>query len=301
MLVHKKIKQQVKKMIKLLNAIFGLLLLFVGSVFGQNDGILIIAPKEVRAGNEFLLIISLPENHMEGVARLQIEMPNGFTASSKKTMNADFRFQNQKATFQWLSYPVNQVVEVKMSVTVAPTLEGYFVLKGVANWIKSTEPLRSNIYPQVITVLPGLTTEDDLIARNEITKITYDEFKSEGVACIRQVPYEENGEIIVNVMVSKGDFSKYGKIQEKIPPGYRVVNVKSQNAIFVFSERQNTVKYMWMNMPTSPKFIVTYKLIPIAAVDDSTPFLIYGTFYYANHNMTQTVDIQERGIELNGN
>jgi hypothetical protein len=188
-----------------------------------------------------------------------------------------------------------------MSVMVAPTIEGYFVIKGIANWIKSTEPLRSNIYPQVITVLPGETTQEDLLELKKETKFTYDEFTSEGVACIRQVPYEKDGEIIVNVMVNKGDFNKYGKIQEKIPIGYRVENVKSHNAIFIFNERQNIIKYMWMNMPMQSKFVVTYKLIPTMEIDDSNPFIIYGTFYYADNNKTKTVNIQERGIELNGN
>jgi len=285
-------------MVRIILVIGGLLMLFAGSVLGQEDGILINAPKEVKAGNEFLMVISLPENQMEGVARLQIEFPNGFTAVAKTNMNADFKFVNQKATFQWLKYPENQIVEVKMMVTVAPTLEGYFVVKGVANWIKSTEPFRANIYPLVIAVVPGETSESDLLASQEKTKVTYDEFKSEGVACIRQVPYEKDGEIIVNVMVSKGDLDKYGKIQEKIPVGYTVENVKSQNAIFIYNERQQLVKYMWMNMPSSPKFIVTYKLIPQQTIDESVPFLIYGIFYYAENNMTQTIDIQERGIDL---
>ncbi len=288
-------------MIRYLLLLFGLMLLIVKPLISQEKDILIVAPKQVKAGNEFLLIISLPANHMQGVARLQIELPNGFTAISKKTVNADFKFENQKATYQWLSYPVNQVVEVSMSVFVNPTIEGYFVIKGIANWIKSTEPLRSNIYPKVITVLPGETTQEDLLERKEKTKFTYDEFTSEGVACIRQVPYEENGVIIVKVMVNKGDFNKYGKIQEKIPPGYRVENIKSHNAIFIFNDRQNIVKYMWMNMPMSSKFIVSYKLIPTKEIDESNPFIIYGTFYYADNNKTKTVNIQERGIELEDN
>lgn len=268
------------------------------AVNAQDEGILINMPKQVQAGNEFLLIVNIPENYMEGVARLQIDFPNGFTPVAKETMNADFRFKNQSARFQWLSYPENKIVEVRMSVSVAPTLEGYFVLKGVANWINSTAPQRGEIYPQVITVNAGVTTEDMLMARKEETKIDYKEFKSEGVACIRQVPYEKDGDVYVNVMVSKGDLNKYGKIQEKIPVGFKVENVKSHNAIFIYNERQQIVKYMWMNMPSSAKFVVTYKLTPTQEWDDSNPFLIYGTFYYAENNMTKTVDIQERGIEL---
>jgi len=90
----------------------------------------------------------------------------------------------------------------------------------------------------------------------------------------------------------------YGKIQENIPPGYEAVNVKSQNAIFVYNKRQNIVKYLWMNMPEKPQYIVSYKLIRTAKVDESNPFLIFGTFSYAINNQTLTIDIQERGIDL---
>lgn len=266
--------------------------------FGQQDDILINIPDKVKAGNEFLMVVNIPENHMSGISRLQLQLPNGFTAYAKELWNSDFKFENQKAQFMWLNYPVDQEVEVTLGITTAPTIEGYFVIKGMANWIANNEPQRSNIYPKVITVLPGDKTKADLLANREKTKFSYEQFKSEGVACIRQVPYEENGEIIVNVLVSKGAFNKYGKIQEKIPPGYEVSNVKSHNAIFVYNKNQHLVKYMWMNMPSQDKFIVTYKLKETDEADPNNPFLIYGTFYYADNNKTIPVDIQERGIEL---
>lgn len=273
-------------------------LIAVSRLFSQDHEILISMPKEVKAGNEFLLIVSFPQNHMNGASRLQLQLPNGFIAEAKKTENADFKFESQKASFQWLNFPQDQIVEVTMSVTVAPTMEGYFVVKGLANWIGNKESLRTDIYPQVITVRAGDKNEKELQKSFEKTKITYEEFNSAGVACIRQVPFEKNGEVIVNLLVSKGDLNKYGKIQETIPVGYKVENIKSQNAIFVYNEKQNIVKYMWMTMPEKPKFLVSYKLIPTNAIDKSNPFLIIGTFYYAVNNKTLTIDILERGIEL---
>ncbi|HAN00012.1 MAG TPA: hypothetical protein DCQ26_15535 [Marinilabiliales bacterium] len=273
-------------------------LLFLNIAHSQDEGIIINIPEKVKAGNEFLLIVSFPKNHMTGVSRLRLQLPNGFTAMAKKTENADFKFEDQKASFQWLSFPTDQVVEVSMGVSVVSTIEGYFVLRGVANWIQNNEPVKTDLYPQIITVLPGDKSEEELNNSFEKTKFSFEEFNSEGVACIRQVPYENNGEVIVNLLVSKGDLNKYGKIQETIPPGYRVENIKSQNAIFVFNDKQHVVKYMWMSMPEKPKFVVSYKLIPTENVDKLSPFLIYGTFYYADNNKTLTTDIQERGIEL---
>lgn len=282
-----------------MNRIISLFLVVWGglSLYSQED-ILINIPDKVKAGNEFLMVVNIPENHMTGISRLQLELPHGFTAYAKEKQHGDFKFEKQKAQFMWLNYPVDKELELTLGVSTPATIEGYFVIKGMANWIENNEPQRTNIYPKVITVLAGEKSEADILDNIEKTKVSYEQFKSEGVACIRQVPYVEDGFIRVNLLVSKGEYNKYGKIQEKIPPGYEVENIKSHNAIFVFNKNQNLVKYMWMNMPEQDKFIVSYKLRETKNVDDSNPFLIYGTFYYADNNKTIPVDIQERGIEL---
>jgi hypothetical protein len=277
--------------------LFFIFILVVGGS-AQEDELLMNTPKEVKAGNEFFITISIPKNYFEGVARIQFEIPNGMQARAKKTENADFKFENQKAVFQWLLFPRNQVIEISMSIDVAATVKGYMVLRPSAIMLKNGEPSRTEMEPQVIMVTAGDKSKEELVQSIEKTKFSYEVFKSEGVACIRQVPYERNGEIIVNILVSKGDMGKYGKIQEQIPVGYEVVNIKSQNAIFVFNPTQRIIKYMWMNMPDKPQFVVSYKLIPTNKVNKSEPFLIYGTFYYSDNNKTLTVDIQERGIDL---
>lgn len=276
-----------------------LFLLIIGAKFSNaQDEILLNFPKEVRAGNEFLLVVSIPENFMSGAARFQLIFPNGFTATSRKTENAEFKFETNKATFFWLNFPQNQEVEISLNITAAPGMEGYFVIKGESNWLKDEHAYRTELYPQVLTVIPGYLTEDEIQVSFEKTRFKYEELETQGVTCLRQVPYEDQGEIIVNLLINKGDLNKYGKIQENIPPGYEVVNLKSQNAIFVYNKRQNIVKYLWMNMPEKPQFIVTYKLIPTTKIDESNPFLIFGSFSYAINNQTITIDILERGIDL---
>lgn len=273
---------------------------FQSQAFAIQSEILINTPKEVIAGNDFLMVINIPANYLEGIARIEFQLPNGFEAKAKKSANADFKFQDQKALFQWLTFPSNEEVEISMVVSVKSTIEGYFVIKASGSYLKQKEPIRIELFPQIITIKSSNVSEMDIIQQQELTKFTYEEFKSEGVACIRQVPFDKDGEIIVNLLVSKGDFNKYGKIQEQIPVGYNVVNIKSQNAIFVYNERQRTVKYMWMNMPVKAKFIVSYKLVPTEVIPEDVPFIIYGEFFYAENNKTLTVAIQERGIELSG-
>lgn len=267
----------------------------------ENQDILINAPKEVVAGNDFLMIVSIPANYLEGISRIEFEFPNGFEAKVTNSSNADFNFSDQVALFQWLTFPTNEEVEISLTVSVAPTIEGYFVIKGLGSYLRHDEPVRVELFPQIIAIQPSDVSEMEMIQQNELTKITFEEFHSEGVACIRQVPYLEDSVVVVNLLVSKGDFSKYGKIQERIPVGYDVVNLKSQNAIFVYNAKHRLVKYMWMNMPVKAKFVVSYKLVPTKDINEDEPFLIYGEFFYADNNKTTTVNIQERGIELSGN
>jgi hypothetical protein len=276
-----------------------LFLLIFGTQFSKaQDEILLNFPKEVHAGNEFLLVVNIPKNFMSGAARFQLVFPNGFTATSRKTENADFKFETNKATFFWLNFPQNQEVEISVNLTPAVGMEGYFVIKGESNWLKEGHAYRTELYPQVLTVKPGSLTEESIQQNLEKTRFKYEELETQGVSCLRQVPYEEQGEIYVNLLINKGDLNMYGKIQENIPPGYEAVNLKSQNAIFVYNKRQNIVKYLWMNMPEKSQYIVSYKLVPTAKVDESNPFLIFGTFSYALNNQTLTIDIQERGIDL---
>lgn len=266
--------------------------------FSFEQDVLLSAPKKVKAGDDFVLIVNIPTNLLRGISRLQLDMPNGFEVKALNTENSKFKYENQIALFQWLQFPVNKEVEITMNVNTPNNISGYFVIKANAFYLANNEPVKINIEPKIITVESSDNSEDDMLVLNEKTTFSYAEFKSEGVACIRQVPYLSNDDIIVNVLVIKGNYNKYGKIQEKIPVGYKVANIKSQNAIFVYNEKQRTIKYMWMNMPDKEKFVVSYKLTPTQEVDENNPFLIYGNFHYADNKNTISVEIKERGIDL---
>lgn len=256
---------------------------------------------KIEAGKEFLLTIDIPSNLMHGVSKIEIELPNGFKTESREKANSNFRFENQTAIFQWLKFPENTQIEISLNVIIPLDIDGYYMIKAKAYHFRNNEPVKINIEPKVIMVVKNINvTKEDLIEQNKKTLISYKEFKSEGVACIRQVPYVKNNEVFVNLLVSKGNFNKYGKIQEQIPIGYKVVNIKSYNAMFVYNEKQRIIKYLWMNMPAKEKFIVSYKLIPTQKIDESNPFLIFGNFYYSDNNKTEMVEIKERGIELSG-
>ncbi len=106
----------------------------------------------------------------------------------------------------------------------------------------------------------------------------------------------ENNEIIVNLLVNKGDLKDFGKIQEQIPRGYNAISIKSKNSIFTY--KNSIIKFLWMNMPPEAQFTVSYKLVPEGTIPDDQAFLISGTFSYAESERTKTINIAERNVDL---
>jgi hypothetical protein len=173
-------------------------------------------------------------------------------------------------------------------------MEGYQVLRGEVSIGTSEGSYRAEARPHIVTV-----EKTGNIATGEEMKIEYSYIKEKGVTVIRQKPFlddENNAE--VNILVSKGSLSGFGKIEETIPPGYIAESVVSNSAIFVFNKANRKVKYLWMNMPAVNQFVISYKLIPEQGKLEDVPFIITGEFMYAEGSTSKTKEIIERNIEL---
>lgn len=278
-----------------------ILLLFL--VFGicrvtaqNNVDVQYSIPPEVDAGSEFLINVFIEKGSLSGIARFQMNVPNGFEVIQKKSANGEFRFQDQTLIIQWLKLPVENKITLSFSVKVNPALQGYFVLNGGFHYIEGSEKKMKEFYPHIMTVKPVEQNNDLIIQDNEMLDIS-GVVKNE-ISCIRQKPsIDENNEIIVNLLVTKGNVNKFGKIQEQIPLGYKAENIASKSGIFVFNQKSRIVKYMWMNLPDDSQFKVSYKLVSEGVPSDDA-FIIIGKFIYAENNTTKEVEIVERNIEF---
>ena len=139
-------------------------------------------------------------------------------------------------------------------------------------------------------------TAFEVISANSQQAYSFQNVNLKNVDCIRQKPFlNDNNEVIVNIMVNKGDLKDFGKIQEQIPVGYTAESIKSKNSIFTY--KNHIIKFLWMNMPQEAQFVVSYKLVPEGEIPDEE-FKIVGTFSYAESDRTKTINIAERNVEL---
>ena len=267
--------------------------------FGQANKVLLSPsiPKDVKAGTEFFIEITIDKGAIESLGRFEMALPNGFAATPKKTANGEFRFIDQKVIFQWIKLPFEEELVISFNIQVAPNMDGFYVLRGQFFYIDNNERMAVEMYPHIINIGTTSGGNKEMVMINA-KENELENLKQRGVSCIRQKPYlNEQNEVIVNLLVNKGNLTKFGKIQEEIPYGYTAVSIKSKNSIFVFSQANRQVKFMWMNMPVEPQFVVSYKLVPIEGIPDAA-FIITGKFYYTETNVTKTIETVERGIDL---
>ena len=287
-------------MFKHLTLSFSFILLTISFLFSQDDITLTAKiPKEIQAGNQFTVEVKINKGDLKGIARFEHKLPEGFIATQMNSANAEFRYFKNTVILQWINLPFEKEFTISYKVKTDTSVEGYHVMRANFYFLHNSERRIVEMYPQVLTINKenskawSTNKDGDLISSNLDNILKKGEF-----SCIRQKPYiNENNEIIVNLLVNKKDLNKFGKIQELIPKGYKAVSVKSNNAMFVYNSRLHIVKFMWMNLPKTPQFVVSYKLVPIKDIPDES-FIITGEMFYAVNNVTNTIDVVERGIDL---
>jgi hypothetical protein len=272
---------------------FGVLTAF--NFFSSDVSITLNMPTSANAGEEFLVEVTINKGNIEGFARFEQSLPVGFTAVARKTANGNFRFENQKVKIQWMQVPFDQEIVISYAIQVGPTVSGNFKFGGKFSYVLNNSVQTASATSKSITIIGDETLAGT--ATDATTTISYQNVSLKDVDCIRQKPYlNDNNEIIVNLLINKGDLTGFGKIQEQIPVGYKAESLRSKNSIFTF--KNSIIKFLWMNMPADPQFVVSYKLVPEGNIPDDEAFIITGTFSYAENERSKTINIADRNVDL---
>jgi hypothetical protein len=288
-------------MIKHLLLLVNMFVLFVLNLIFSDVSVDMSAPGQVEAGNEIYVEITLNKSDFDSFARFQQEIPAGLTPVPVNTANADFSFKDQKVKFIWLKLPADQEITISYKLQVDQRLKGTFNLNGTFSYIANNDRESVEVDTKYIVINPSSTIDPKLIVdindfKNLVAPVQKTGAGVEQVKCIRQIPYLAQGsnEYLINLLVNKGNKEKFAKIQEMVPEGFSAVALDSKEAIFTFKDQ--TVKLLWMNLPTDPYFVVSYKLVPNEGLTEKPN--MDGTFSYIENDNTLSIDIIEKDVNL---
>ena len=290
-------------MIKYFVLLINVLGAFLISLFiNQEIDIKMEAPDQVKAGEEFIVILNISKGSLESFSRFQQDLPHGLTASRLSAANADFSFENQRIRLIWLKLPREHSITVSYRIKVNERLKGSFTLDAEFSYIEGNERKSINVKsPGLITIIPDpQLSADQLIDINDFQQYALADLEkqamTEKLTCTRRTPVQTGPrEITVELLLNKGNLNKFAKIEEFIPDGFMASEMESKDGIFSFE--QGAVKILWMKLPEEQEFTVKYKLIPDKG-KNLEDLKISGSFSYIIGNQTKTLEIIEKKPDL---
>ncbi|MGW8316429.1 MAG: SPOR domain-containing protein [Bacteroidales bacterium] len=270
---------------------------------GQNVEITIDHPSQVRAGEDFLVTVTIQKGDLTDYSRFSQDLPLGLSATNVSSPNADFSFDNQRIRVIWLKLPDNPEVSVSYRIHVNERLKGTFMLGGVFAYVVDDERKFLTVNEnREINIIPSSTVDPDFIV--DIKDFTgasvappSDDPQDKAFAmAIRQKPILlPSGAYLVRLLINNPTGSKYAKIEEALPSGYVFEEVDSKGGIV--SNAASSVKFIWMKLPETSEFELEYRLVP-KQNEPQGEMHIHGMFTYTSGNENRLVQVKELDVPL---
>tara|TARA_R110000782_G_scaffold118028_2_gene208499 strand:+ start:79838 stop:81148 length:1311 start_codon:yes stop_codon:yes gene_type:complete len=131
---------------------------------------------------------------------------------------------------------------------------------------------------------------------NFVSIFFYQLFFTSDVTVKQNIPasIQPNGEVEVELVITKADIVGFAKIQQEIPEGFVVEPIETAGATFSFKEQK--LKLIWMALPQNSEFSIRYKLKNVS--HSSGKYTITGKFSYIADNERMNVDIPTSNITV---
>jgi 6-phosphogluconate dehydrogenase (decarboxylating) len=131
---------------------------------------------------------------------------------------------------------------------------------------------------------------------NTIALLICQFFFVEEVKITQNVPASAtpDSEFIIEVTINKGSMGGFAKLQQAMPTGFSVTPIEVRGGDFKFVDQQ--MKIIWMSLPSSPEFKISYKVKVDSGVEGDK--VIGGKFSYVVDNTKQEVEILESTISI---
>ncbi len=297
---------------------FGILLIcFFASTMvvhaGDSPIMVVNAPKQVVAGSAFVVNVEISNVEMKGIARFMQVLPYGITIEPADCANSDFEFSNQTLKLMWFSLQKANSLKFSYKVVTHANIKGSLDLSGSFVFINSSNvhstATAKNIVVE-ITPSPSINPSNMVDIKNFKSKPTPEtnltfipatqqiESLKMSSKALRQTPSynAKTNTYLVSILLDKGKASKYAKLEETIPEGYTAEPIETRGGVFDYSNGK--VKFLWLELPSQPRFLVSYRLKPKAKEADGKKIEISGYFAFMIDDATEINEVAQVQTDL---
>lgn len=219
-------------------------------------------PASIKPNGEVEVELVVTKADISGFAKIQQEIPEGFTVEAIETNGATFSFKEQKLKLIWMALPQSNEFTIRYKLKNITHTSGKFSITGKFSYIADNERTNVDIPTANITV-----STEDLVAEETETTSNIDTNDDESrlpagdntetsLSASRIIaPLGEN-KFKVTLSIEKENIEGFAKLSELIPAGFTASNNNSAGG--VFSIENNEVKVLWLSIPSENKFEVSY-------------------------------------------
>ena len=307
-------------------------LLFVGNVSIVQE-----MPAKMDPGTEVRVTVTVNKDKISGFAKLQIDLPPGFTATAIETKGASFTFADGKAKFIWMALPTQPSFKVSYTLSADANVAGPMQLTGRLSYIEDNERKTVDMAPSSITVGTGgvvaaapSTTNEQAAGSVASTPPESNPVKEAPVpqgaiaaaadqSVIPDVaandmpgiaPQNGPGNVSASRTITQVNASEMlveVTIKKGLLRGFGKLQetlpegftaVVKESDDAIFSTKERVAKFVWLNLPSKEEMKVTYRLIgPPTATGD---LAVNGEFGYLMNDLTQRAVIGTTNFTIGG-
>lgn len=274
-------------------------------------------PSSMQAGSEVVVEIIVHKNDVTGFAKVQQEIPQGFTVEEIDTKGATFSFKENKIKFIWMALPSEEEFTVSYKLKADESLTGDFTFSGKFSFISNSERKNIEMNKATISVVEELITETQTtpIEENnnaeetnteptvvdtetepiEIVETPPSTIKLINVKCKRTINEIEPGKFTVLVTINKDGVEGFAKIGEIIPNGFTASEENSNGGVFSF--KNQNAKILWMSIPKGEEITISY-VVTANPTTTNGEYQIKGDFAYLDNDVTSKYTIDGSNFKL---
>ncbi len=289
-----------------------------------------VVPLSIPTNTETLIEINVVKGNVSGFAKVQQDIPAGFTIDPVETRGATFSFKDNRVKFIWMALPSEEEFTISYNIKPIEGTVGEFSLGGKFSFIADSErkniPMNEAKFSVTEEVLADETTEttdtneetsteeidetsEETASSNEetdaVATIEEEETTTEEETTVveekvtissnRAITNNGDGSYNVKLIINKKGIEGFAKVTEQLPSGFVAEEVNSNGGVFSFKE--NTAKFLWMAIPKDEELVVEYLLKKSDAANGN--HTISGAFAYLENDITQGHTIDASNFELN--
>jgi hypothetical protein len=304
-------------MIKYLFVTINSIALFFYSLFFDGGAVTLNGnfPSNMKPGTEAVIDLVVNKGTMGGFAKLQVEVPEGFTVAEVDSKGGTFSFATGMAKWIWTGVPSDAEFTVKFKLQVDASVNGTKTIAAKYSYVENNNKQVSEMAPAEIIVGDGSVaavtetkapetkteapaetkTTEQPVANTEtktsepITNPVSSNEPNSNVSAVRTVaaggtPNEWN----VNVVIKKAGIKGFARYSDVLPEGFTAKPGKTAGSSF--SVADGKIKFVWVNVPTTDDIDISYTL---AGNGEAT---LNGEFSYLENNQSKSYKLSPEKI-----